>query len=163
MLSRTSRWPKNGEWDHESDSFVDVYRNHFFGVFRNPVSGSLNGYCLLDVRKKKGVRGLSDKDRAAIECHGGLTYESEKAPGMAKLYGVGSEGGFWVGFDTNHGGDASPSWKFGERDTYKNMQFCKDQCRSIIDQVIARTLANSLRNREKSARRRERKAVKSKS
>lgn len=55
-------------------------------------------------------------DDVPINCHGGLTFSGSKF-----------DEGHCIGFDCNH---------FGDRIEIQNLDFCINECKSIIDQLI---------------------------
>jgi hypothetical protein len=143
-----------GEWIEEPDSLRLEYRGcealisrtfkiepfskkeHYYG-------GHLCGY----VQILKGDN-LFNRDDLKISCHGGLTFQNR------------DEERFWLGFDCAHSGDYCPSIELMRKNnpemnkyrelmkkdapkyfgdllypSYKNIQFCIDECISIIDQI----------------------------
>ena len=60
-------------------------------------------------------------DDIPIDCHGGLTY------GSNQLFGQNDPDTFWIGYDCAHYGDSI---------FICNLEYCEEQCRSIVDQII---------------------------
>lgn len=74
-----------------------------------------------------------------INCHGGLTYSSKEG---SNKYPVESEL-HWFGFDCAHYGDAyielsefAKQYGFGREGTVRTLEYCKEQCESIADQLL---------------------------
>lgn len=143
-------WWGEGEWVNEPDSIAFEYEGYKCLVSRtvkDPSSeyafgGHLCGYVHLP--ENHPLSGF-DYDDIPISCHGGLTF---------------SEGGL-IGFDCAHSGDYSPSSERFKRETmqndymkdrmkrlaipdhlkwfmestYKNLAFCIDECKSVVDQL----------------------------
>lgn len=56
-----------------------------------------------------------DYDSIPVHCHGGLTWSEAE------------ENGYVIGFDCAH---------YGDRIEFQNEDYCANQCKSIIDQLI---------------------------
>ena len=54
-----------------------------------------------------------------IQCHGGLTFSDHKLLGTSYL-------GWWIGFDCAH---------YDDVDNPKDMDFVRQECRNIVDQL----------------------------
>lgn len=128
-----------GEWIEEIDEMDFSYKNYVCAIKRN-TSGNLCGYVALC---KEHPYFSKNYDEMEIECHGNLTY-GEKTHSKIFIQ-------YWVGFDCGHVFDLIPVIKstkeiFSMRNgfppselfngTYKNMNFCIEQCKSIVNQLI---------------------------
>lgn len=146
-----------GEWVDEPDEVSFQYRDlqckilrsffeephcldeHYFG-------GHLSGY--VGIPKTHPHHITNTYNNIDIDCHGGLTFQEFGADLLN-----------WIGFDCAHLDDYIPSVelfkrtnlemiefrkKFPHRDeknylfnpTYKNIEFCINECKSIVDQLI---------------------------
>ena len=149
---RKLKWFGYGEWVEEADQLKFEYlgyqcmilrvcerepyakEEHYFG-------GHLCGYVRIPEYHPYYCKECWDMD---IECHGGLTY-GEKHPD------------FWIGFDCGHSFDVIPSIEFTKtldkdilelkkifnlshspifQRTYRNMEYVKEQCIKIVEQLI---------------------------
>lgn len=148
---KTQFWG-DGEWVNESDDVKFEHEGFLCHIRRIAVldgykdnsevyifGGHLCGYIKLpEGHPYIGVK-WSDVD---LEMHGGLTYSAQ------------SEDGYWIGFDCAHSGDTIPSMKkIKEKiirehesychklgvsvfpESYKNMEFCITECKSICEQL----------------------------
>lgn len=94
-----------------------------------------------------------DYEECCISCHGGLSYSSHELCGT-------TYSGWWIGFDCAHAGDLldlktrnkyygeieqdsfldTMQWLTGvnseEFGTVKNLDFCMQECRNIVDQLV---------------------------
>jgi hypothetical protein len=145
------KWLGYGEWVEEVDRLKFEYLGYdcmIHRVFqREPYAkqeyyfgGHLCGYVKLPEYHPYYSLECWDMD---IECHGGLTY-GEKHPE------------YWIGFDCGHSFDVVPSVEFTkylDKDiqdlkrkfnlghsklferTYRNMEYVKEQCIQIVDQL----------------------------
>lgn len=144
-----------GEWVEEPDEVnfefkeftchvIRVVKREPFAKEEAYFGGHLCGYVLIPVDHPYHHKIYNDMQ---IECHYGLTY-SEVSDGH------------WIGFDCGHLGDLIPSMKklresftmkqFHQQfpipeewkdsplfsTTYKNMDYCIEECKSIVDQLI---------------------------
>lgn len=153
-------WWGYGEWLGEPDE-VDFTYNAInckilriaikepYSVEEHIFGGHLCGYVQIP---KDNILYLDTYEDMDIDCHGGLTYGEI----IDKKY--------WIGFDCAHSTDFVPSTeqlcknnlkgkkihdsfkefynKIGVKDcllfnpTYKNINFCINECKSIVDQII---------------------------
>jgi hypothetical protein len=149
-------WFGYGEWVEEPDLYEFAYKNYKCIVIRivsrdgpqekHVFGGYLCGYVQVPTEHPYFGKDYDDMD---IECHGDLTYSE-------------GEGEVWlIGFDCAHSGDYCPSREFFNKTNprmqefrkkfpipkelkgyglfdpvYRNMQFCIDQCKSIVNQLI---------------------------
>lgn len=152
ILEETHQWTSDdkiemigyGEWVEEVDYIEIEYQEYRAKIQRQIIKecyaikeayfgGHLCGYVKIPENHY-----LYDKEIKDIECHGGLSFISEENEEK------------WIGFDCAHSGDIVPSQILTHKEiplvlirlkdcfkpTYKNMQFCIDECISIIDQLI---------------------------
>lgn len=125
-----------GKWVEEPDIVIAEYKNYKYEIKRicvcitDPYSkkfqmfgGHLCGYIYLPESNKYYDKQYDD---IPITCHWGLTF--------SKM--INNE---WViGFDCAHYGDVVPSiYKLMHTgEYYRNIEFCKEQCMNIIDQLV---------------------------
>lgn len=65
-----------------------------------------------------------------IDCHGGLTYSGDHAPGEA------IDGLWWFGFDCAHVGDYMPRSSYREG-IYRNMVYVRNICSMLAEQLAS--------------------------
>lgn len=110
------------------------------------------GYVLVPRWHKLYGQLYSNVDCSNIKCHGGLTYSSHSLLGQESP-------SWWIGFDCAHTGDVQDTESqiryFGtskvdsfftmlnfmignntEFGTVKNLDFCIQECRNIVDQLV---------------------------
>lgn len=93
----------------------DEYRGYKYRIELNTVSILGNYYCgYVDIPKGHKYHGL-DYDEIPVDCHGGLTYGSFE------------DGIYVIGFDCAHYMDSID---------VQNEEYCEEECKSIIDQLI---------------------------
>lgn len=147
-------WPAGG-WDGEPDAaqWTDEATGLPCLAKRHKRSGHWCGYVGVAEGHPAYEKGYSDEDLNP-EVHGGLTFASfcdgEPGTGICHLAEPGEpDRVWWLGFDCAHSGDWSPQdamyerdrpeacWKrFGE-DTYKSLQYVKNQCGELAAQLKA--------------------------
>jgi hypothetical protein len=146
-----------GEWVEEPDLIEFEYKDFECKVLRilhrEPYSkeecyfgGYLCGYVKIPENHPSFNKQYNDIE---VDCHGGLTY-SEK-----------EENAYWIGFDCAHLMDYVPSMELFRKTnkdllefrkkfpipqeykshplfkpTYKNVNFCMEECKSIVNQLI---------------------------
>lgn len=156
------KWWGEGEWVDEEDEhsfqykgcdckILRVYTGEPFSIQPHVFGGHLCGYVKVPLEMKLSEKKSYDLD---IDCHGGITFNEIE----------GEEN--WIGFDCAHSYDIIPSMekmfknnpimiesrksleKLYEKiditkayslifnQTYKNMGFCIQECKSIVDQLI---------------------------
>ncbi len=101
---------------------VITYGKHNGRVWaiREGVSGFPCGYVLLTHDEEKKYKGRYEWDvDVDVKMHGGCTYIGD----------LGIEQGTWIGFDTVH---------FYDNESTQNIEFVKDECFNVIDQLLAR-------------------------
>jgi hypothetical protein len=130
-----------GEWIDEPDKIYFTYRGYRCAVNRNAESGHLNGYVCIPTTHVNYSQAYGDIN---VDCHGGLTF------------GESLNDDYWIGFDCAHFHDYCPSTeRFLQTEeriqeirkrfpnsplwvkTYKNKDFVIQQCKHIVDQLIA--------------------------
>lgn len=161
-----------GEWVEEPDSVIFTYRdfacNIIRVILREPYSdeevyfgGYLCGYVTIPpthfLYEKDYLKG---DELNFIECHGGIIFS-----------GFSAQNKWSIGFDCGHSGDYLPSsqmnkkkYKFREiyplalplpphlehnilfNPVYRNIQFCIDECKSMVDQIIEKSESLSNEN-----------------
>ncbi len=144
-------WFGEGEWIDEPDCVTFEYKGYKCLIFRVVkkeacnefyFGGHLCGYILLPIEHPLYGTCLSE-----INCHGGLTF-SECDAEFPEYEG---KKGHIIGFDCAHSYDLCPSMEIfikeiglrkvphylNELDSsYKTVQYCIDECKSIVNQVI---------------------------
>lgn len=140
------------EWYHYKD-YICVIKRQF--------SGNWCGYVHVPMTSpffKKVKEAENDWD-IEIEVHGSITYSGKTLPWEKK----GPKKGLWIGFDTSHSDDIWPLYEaqmefmkeklpdiikdlnkitgeiremFPMIKTYKTLQFVRDECKSMIDQIV---------------------------
>lgn len=144
------QWWGYGEWVEEPD-FLEFYHNDIKCIVRRVAikepytkevhifGGHLCGYVRIPADHPYHHKIYEDVN---IDCHFGLTFGEVS-------------NGHWIGFDCGHMGDIIPSmkklrkkypdlfpipeelkysWLFNP--TYKNIDYCIEQCKSMADQLI---------------------------
>lgn len=150
------KWWGYGEWVEEPDEVHFDYLGYTCKVlriaFKEPYTeqeyifgGHLCGYVQIPSDHPYHHKVYEDME---IDCHGGLTFGKESDA-------------HWIGFDCAHMGDYTPSlgyfrkispkmksWRetfpitegFEEfslfNPTYKNISYCIDECKNIVEQLI---------------------------
>lgn len=137
-----------GEWVEEPDCVIFTYKDYECRVVRvvnrdpyAPVEayfgGHLCGYVRIPHNHPYHHKKYEDMD---IDCHYGLTFGE-------------LSDGHWIGFDCAHMEDLIPTiekmknenvqirmiekiFPIPEENTYKNMNYCIEECKSIVDQLI---------------------------
>jgi hypothetical protein len=144
------KWWGYGEWVEEPDVLKFKYKNFECAIVRtckpdgpdHIFGGHLCGYVCLPDTHVYFKKNYSDID---IDVHGGLTF--------SEMAGVGK---YWIGFDCSHSGDYTPSTEKLKKEsnfidlfpipkeylkysifnlTYKNIDFCVQECKSMVDQL----------------------------
>ena len=76
-----------------------------------------------------------DESEMPIDCiiqvHGGITYSADHRPGKEP------DELWWFGFDCSHSGDLAPGLDSLLNGTYRNLEFVKQECRSLMKQLMA--------------------------
>ena len=111
------------------------YKGYKCLIRRTSHGGNLNGY----VGLPKGHRFYEKHyDDLNIDCHGGLTWGDFWKDQNDDLW--------YIGFDTAHSGDYLPfeqmfnrhrvgwSW-LGENETYRDINYVRQECKNIVDQI----------------------------
>lgn len=141
----------NGELVEEHDYIEFIYKDFECRIKRMYVKGPhaknecyfgghLCGYVKIPENNKYFNKHYDEID---IDCHGGLTYSNYQ------------DNNYYIGFDCAHSFDYLPSMEmFKQKNekikqffeqyermnlfypTYKNMDFCIEECKSIVDQLI---------------------------
>ena len=130
------RWAK-GPWDDEPDCVDFEHKGYRCRVVRNMMLGTLCGYVALP-----DDFPMDDIDEMGIRVHGGVTF-------CNKHDDDDDDEATWVGFDCGHALDVSPVIVGMSKEalaiegaTYKNVEFCKVECRGIVEQLrVVRTPA----------------------
>lgn len=153
------KWWGYGEWVEEVDELFFTYKDYECKVLRivhkEPFSkqehyfgGHLCGYVKIPGDHPCHSKDLQNFDcDAQLDCHGGVTFHQDS----------------WVGFNCAHSGDYVPSVEYLKKTarnikemyvkipeqlkkysifnpTYKNIQFCIQECKSVVDQLAAVSL-----------------------
>jgi len=158
------KWWGYGEWVEEPDKILFKYRNYECVIVRmfalqyngSMYGGHLCGYVQVPEDHPYFGKDYNDCD---IDVHGGLTYSEKDEYNYLYLTHI----GHWIGFDCAHCDDYCPSCEIFKRNdpemikitqdfeelykqmgiesrlfnkTYKNVSFCIEQCKSMVDQLI---------------------------
>lgn len=126
-----------GEWQDEPDQEVFEYRGYKCYLVRNNY-GAWCGYIQIPADHEIIRESYGDID---IEVHGGVTY------GQIGHWMFPDETGYFLGFDCAHYGDqvpfrlSDPAYKLMcpglyESEIYKNIEFARNECKSMINQLI---------------------------
>lgn len=98
------------------------YKGYLYEIKRSKILQSYCGYVYVPNSTLDSNRMLFELER--IDCHGGVTYYDDKK----------------IGFDTVHFGDLVPHFFLvglkNSLDTYKDINFCENECKEIINQLI---------------------------
>jgi hypothetical protein len=135
-----SKW-KAGPWDGESD------REEFTTaaglpalLVRNPWSGAWCGY--VAISPGHPLHGKGNEDTDDVNVHGGITFAGPCRGHVCHVPKPGeSDNVWWLGFDTNHGGDATPAGWGGEivagYQDYRDEAYLRQECESLAAQLVA--------------------------
>jgi len=131
-----SEWGE-GAWQNEPDYEFFEYQDHKIMIRRGPV-GSFNGYAEVKEGHPWFATDYNDID---IDVHQGLTFG-----------GILEDGLFYIGFDTAHYQDYCPIMEFHAKqfkenygiysssfivkENYKDIDFVRRECISMVDQII---------------------------
>ena|ERR1017187_5301940 len=154
------KWFGYGEWVEEIDFLTFKYKNYECLILRNMIEepyakelymsgGHLCGY--VNIPKEHKYHG-KHYDDIEIDCHGSLTF-----------FDTDKYDKYWIGFDCAHSTDYCPSIELFKKNceeikkfiekfpfpkvfeklalfnpTYKNINFCIEECKSIVDQLIGK-------------------------
>lgn len=97
------------------------YKGYIYEIKRSDALKTYCGYVYVPNSTFESNKNLFELDR--IFCHGGITYYDDEK----------------IGFDTAHWNDLIPIFvldgisEFGE---YRDINFCENECKSIIEQLI---------------------------
>ena len=149
-------WPA-GPWDGEPDKVQ--WQDEDTGLpciaVRHQRSGHWCGYVGVAAGHPLFEKGYNDDPD--LNVHGGITYADfcqphgdEEGKGICHIAGPGEpDRVWWLGFDCAHSGDWSPQdaiyerdkpeqcWKRLGEDTYKTLQYVKNQCADMAAQLKA--------------------------
>lgn len=123
---RVAEQGRTGMWEKEDIYFFDVYRGLPYLVIKHPRFLNNNGYVGIPPQYQKIL--LIDN----INCHGGLTASWELKTKRSNLR--------VIGFDTAHSIDYVPGLPMApyfDDSPYRSMEYVKDECKKIIQQIIA--------------------------
>lgn len=67
-----------------------------------------------------------------FDVHGSVTF----AGASDGLRGVKGDGGWWIGFDCNHSGDAAPDATWSSEGVYRTFDYAHAQCESLAKQIV---------------------------
>lgn len=113
------------EWKTEPDKKEFKYKGYECEIIRHPHLGHLCGY--VTVYAPHPAYGKDYYDLTEIECHGGLTYSCTNLNSTK------------IGFDCAHIGDYVPYMVqvsvYPDSDVYRNMEYVKNECIKIVDQL----------------------------
>ena len=126
-----SNWAK-GEWDNEPDRVDFIHASYSCFILRN-AHGNWCGY----VGVPNGHPNYG-KDRDEFDVHGGITYSDKCSPPICHIPKEGMpEDVWWLGFDTAHAYDFSPSrWLSSfTGDIYRNMEYTINETKSLAEQL----------------------------
>lgn len=138
--TKKEKWG-DGPWIKEPDLILFFYKDVICRLERSSL-GSWCGYVLLP---ENHPWGKEDYENINAEVHGGITYRELE------------ESGWWIGFDCAHAMDITPAIqelyeesknnilkKFPSlqsspvfNQTYKDVEFVKKECESLVDQMIS--------------------------
>ena len=153
-LELRKEWPK-GEWDDEPDMVTFKYRDYPCRIFRCVSGYYLCGYVTLEMDHPFNSEKYKFEWDIPVEVHGGITFCE-----ICILKEDASSEVFMIGFDCCHFGDFVPSVqanKYFNSDlqeykqliaskvpecsylldsTYRNIDFVKNEIKSMVDQAI---------------------------
>jgi hypothetical protein len=140
-----SKW-SHGEWDNEPDRVDFIHAGFSCFILRN-LHGNWCGY--VGVPKEHPAYSM-DMDDIPVEVHGGVTYKDKCNDHICHTPQEGMPDDVeWIGFDTMHRGDLSPSpsgfdtFHWGDLSsshflfpsTYKNQEYATNQTKSLAEQL----------------------------
>lgn len=76
--------------------------------------------------------GMEPTPEIVFKVHGGITYSRDHDP-----YGTSSPNEWWFGFDCSHAGDWNPDMGGYGGDTYKDINYAKEQTESLAKQLAS--------------------------
>lgn len=134
------------EWAIEPNRVSFTYKGFECLIVRNDILGFLTGYVAVPEGHVLYGKDYGSEAVYSIDVHGGMTFSEE---GMTYINGTGNyfkrfknahgKKLWWIGFDCGHAGDLVPYihgfglLSIGE--TYKNIDFVKNEIKSMIDQI----------------------------
>jgi len=130
-----STWGE-GEWNDEPDR-VDFIHAGFSCFIQRNSSGNWCGY--VGVPSTHPAYEMPYDD-VQVSVHGGLTYANKCSGHLCHTPEPGmSDDVWWLGFDTGHYMDISPSHQLkvlrGDYGTYKNMEYVTNETKQLADQL----------------------------
>lgn len=118
-------------WETEPAFVLFKHRNMQCVIVRVPHSGHLCGY--VGVPEWHPWFG-KDYDEIDASVHGGLTWAREELPSAIEAdFGI----DWWIGFDCAHGGDLMPRLPTHLGGTYRDVEYVKKECCSLVEQMEA--------------------------
>ncbi|WP_462370335.1 hypothetical protein [Oxalobacter formigenes] len=123
-----SKWG-DGPWMSEPD--YEKWTDAATGLeclIRRSVTGALCGYVKIPEDNPLHNVAYQNKPLSQILVHGGLTFAGD----------IENDGQYWVGFDCAHYTDICPAifiMPGFNRGEYKDIEFVRQQCRLLADQV----------------------------
>lgn len=72
---------------------------------------------------------------ASVRVHGGITYAAECSGELCHVPREGEPEVWWFGFDCSHAGDYAPSLSRFTGDTYRTLDYVKEQCAALAAQL----------------------------
>lgn len=135
-VNRTD-WPK-GVWDSEPDRHDFIHAGFSCFILRNSM-GNWCGY--VGVPKTHPAYGLN-YDFVDVNVHGGLTYADKCGGAICHVPQPGMpDDVWWLGFDTAHSGDYTPSMnkyrdgRLYDGESYKDMHYTINETKQLAEQL----------------------------
>jgi hypothetical protein len=142
-----------GPWEDEPDFVLWMHHGVRCMIWRNDITGSLNGY--VEVSKRHPFY-QNDYSKIAVRVHGGLTFAGPLSTEWARSHEV-EPGSWWIGFDCGHAFDYKPGlysrvpeMRFlppmmfldGKelRETYRAIGYVRAETEALASQVVAAEL-----------------------
>lgn len=128
-----SNW-REGPWDNEPDRKDFVYLGYSCFALRNAL-GNWCGYVGIPESHPLFMKSYDD---APIDVHGGLTYGALCSPPICHIPAPGMpEKVWWLGFDTAHYGDISPSRYMPQiaSESYKDLNYTESEIKRMAEQL----------------------------
>jgi hypothetical protein len=128
-----SNWTR-GEWDSEPDRVDFIHAGFSCFILRNH-GGAWCGYVGVPSTHPSYGKDYNDVN---VDVHGGLTYADKCSPPICHIPEPGmSDDVWWLGFDTAHYMDVTPSrdYTFHDDGEYRNVEYVTNETKYLAEQL----------------------------
>jgi hypothetical protein len=133
-ITDRTNWNR-GPWDNEPDRVDFITSGYAAFTLRGP-HGSWCGYVGVPVNHPVYGKDYGDNETETLDVHGGITYASKCAGAICHIPAPGMpDEVWWLGFDTAHYMDLSPTDNFHETATYKDIGYIIAECVRFAKQL----------------------------